>query len=181
MPAIIGRKVGMTQIFGEDGARVPLTVIEAGPCHVTQVKTKDTDGYDAVQLGFGTTKPKSLTKPELGHLKKASAPPVRHLVEFSPEELGAEVAVGADPGDIAAQLGPRVAQIGWIITDFNLGDGPDGITRVDRITSSAPDARVLVLSGEMNRHAAAAASKAGFEVMDKPARPDKIVAWLERA
>lgn len=96
-------------------------------------------------------------------------------------DWGAEVAVGADPGDIAAQLGPRVAQIGWIITDFNLGDGPDDITRVDRITSSAPDARVLVLSGEMNRHAAAAASKAGFEVMDKPARPDKIVAWLERA
>lgn len=94
MPAIIGRKVGMTQIFGEDGARVPLTVIEAGPCHVTQVKTQETDGYDAVQLGFGAGKPKHLTKGQLGHLKKASAPPLRHLHEFSPEELGAEVAVG---------------------------------------------------------------------------------------
>ena len=73
-------------------------------------------------------------------------------------DWGAEVAVGADSGDIAAQLGPRVAQIGWIITDFNLGDGPDGITQVDRITSSAPEARVLVLSGELNRHAAAAAN-----------------------
>jgi len=94
VPAIIGRKVGMTQIFGEDGARVPLTVIEAGPCHVTQVKTQETDGYDAVQLGFGAGKPKHLTKGQLGHLKKASAPPLRHLHEFSPEELGAEVAVG---------------------------------------------------------------------------------------
>lgn len=94
MPAIIGRKVGMTQIFGEDGARVPLTVIEAGPCHVTQVKTQETDGYDAVQLGFGAGKPKHLTKGQLGHLKKASAPPLRHLHEFSPEDLGAELSVG---------------------------------------------------------------------------------------
>lgn len=97
MPAIIGRKVGMTQIFGEDGARVPLTVIEAGPCHVTQVKTLANDGYDAVQLGFGAIKPKGLSKPELGHLKKASAPPIRHLVEFSLEELGAE---GVEVGDV---------------------------------------------------------------------------------
>jgi large subunit ribosomal protein L3 len=94
VPAIIGRKVGMTQIFGEDGARVPLTVIEAGPCPVTQVKTTETDGYDAVQLGFGAAKPKSLNKPKLGHLKKAGAAPVRHLHEFSSEELGIEVAVG---------------------------------------------------------------------------------------
>jgi DNA-binding NtrC family response regulator len=96
-------------------------------------------------------------------------------------DWGAEVAVGADPGDIAAQLGPRMAEVGWIITDFNLGDDRDGLSRVDRIASSAPEARVLVLSGGLNRRAAAAANKAGFEVMDKPARPDKIVAWLERA
>jgi 50S ribosomal protein uL3 len=73
--AIIGRKVGMTQIFGEDGARVPLTVIEAGPCPVTQVKTVETDGYDAVQLGFGAAKPKALNSPKLGHPKKAGARP----------------------------------------------------------------------------------------------------------
>jgi large subunit ribosomal protein L3 len=95
MPAIIGRKAGMTQIFSEDGQRVPLTVIEAGPCPVTQVKTVATDGYDAVQLGFGSAKPKNLTSPERGHLKKAGAPPLRHLREFSREELGdAELAVG---------------------------------------------------------------------------------------
>jgi large subunit ribosomal protein L3 len=94
VPAIIGRKLGMTQIFGEDGARVPLTVIEAGPCPVTQVKTVESDGYEAVQLGFGAAKPKALNGPELGHLKKAGAPPVRHLHEFAPDELGAEVSVG---------------------------------------------------------------------------------------
>jgi len=94
MPAIIGRKLGMTQIFAEDGARVTLTVIEAGPCPVTQVKTEETDGYAAVQLGFGDVRPKLLNKPELGHLRKANAPPVRHLHEFSPAEVGEGLAVG---------------------------------------------------------------------------------------
>ena len=94
MAAIIGRKLGMTQVFAEDGTRVALTVIEAGPCPVTQVKTAATDGYEAVQLGFGATRPKLLTKPELGHLRRASAPPVRHLHEFDPADLGGEVSVG---------------------------------------------------------------------------------------
>jgi large subunit ribosomal protein L3 len=95
MAAIIGRKVGMTQIFAEDGARVPLTVIEAGPCPVVQVKTDERDGYAAVQLGFGAAKAKHINKPEQGHLKKAGAPLMRHLQEFSPEELGLdEVAEG---------------------------------------------------------------------------------------
>jgi large subunit ribosomal protein L3 len=94
MPAIIGRKLGMTQIFAEDGARVTLTVIEAGPCPVTQVKTEETDGYAAVQLGFGDVRPKLLNKPKLGHLRKAKAPPVRHLHEFSPADVGEGLAVG---------------------------------------------------------------------------------------
>ena len=94
MPAIIGRKLGMTQIFSEDGARVTLTVIEAGPCPVTQVKTEATDGYEAVQLGFGDVRPKLLNKPELGHLRKAKAPPVRHLHEFAPAEVGEGLSVG---------------------------------------------------------------------------------------
>ena len=94
MTAIIGRKIGMTQLFTEEGTRVPVTVIEAGPCPVTQVKTADSAGYEAVQLAFGSIRPKRLTKPELGHLKKAGAPPLRHLVEFSPEDVGDELAVG---------------------------------------------------------------------------------------
>jgi DNA-binding NtrC family response regulator len=96
-------------------------------------------------------------------------------------DWGAEVAVGAHANDIVAQLGPRVAEVGWVITDFHLGGRDDGVSLVDRITAAAPEARVLVLSGDLNRHVTAVAAKAGFEVMDKPARPDKIVAWLERA
>lgn len=96
-------------------------------------------------------------------------------------DWGAEVAVGADRQDISNQLGARVAEIGWIIADYNLGPGIDGISEADLMTSDVPDARVLVLSGELTRSATAAAAKAGFEVMDKPARADKIVAWLERA
>ncbi|MEQ8834144.1 MAG: 50S ribosomal protein L3 [Miltoncostaeaceae bacterium] len=94
MAAIIGRKLGMTQIFGEDGVRIPLTVIEAGPCPVTQIKTAGTDGYEAVQLGFGAARPKVLNSPKLGHLKKAGAPPVRHLHEFDPADLGEGLSLG---------------------------------------------------------------------------------------
>jgi large subunit ribosomal protein L3 len=97
MAAIIGRKVGMTQIFAEDGARIPLTVIEAGPCPVVQVKTDERDGYQAAQLGFGASKAKHINKPEQGHLKKGGAPLVRHLHEFSLDELGAE---GLNEGDV---------------------------------------------------------------------------------
>ena len=80
--AIIGRKVGMTQIFDEKGNVIPVTVIEAGPCSVVQVKTVETDGYDAVQLGFGTVKEKKLNKPEKGHFTKVKVTPVKHLREF---------------------------------------------------------------------------------------------------
>jgi large subunit ribosomal protein L3 len=77
---LLGRKVGMTQIFAEDGRVVPVTVIEAGPCYVTQVRTKERDGYEAVQIGYGVAK--RLNGPEKGHLEKAKAPPVRHLREL---------------------------------------------------------------------------------------------------
>ncbi len=80
---LMGRKLGMTQIFDqEEGIAIPVTVIELGPCTVTQIKTPSTDGYSAVQLGYETVKEKALTKPELGHLKKADAPNLRHLKEY---------------------------------------------------------------------------------------------------
>lgn len=82
MKGIIGKKVGMTQVFDDNGNAVPVTVIQAGPCYVTQVRTADKDGYVAVQLGFGETKPQRLSKGELGHLKKRSLPAIRHLREF---------------------------------------------------------------------------------------------------
>lgn len=82
MKGIIGKKLGMTQIFDENGNVIPVTVIEAGPCYVTQVRTGERDGYAAVQLGFGETKPQRLTKGELGHLRRNNLPALRHLREF---------------------------------------------------------------------------------------------------
>jgi large subunit ribosomal protein L3 len=79
---ILGTKLGMTQIFDDAGVAIPVTVIQAGPCTVTQVKTKQTDGYAAIQVGFGEVKPKALNKPLLGHLAKSSAPALRHLSEY---------------------------------------------------------------------------------------------------
>jgi len=91
MAAILARKLGMTQIFGEDGAVARVTVLAAGPCHVTAIRTSERDGYKAVQLAFGSVREKALTKPELGHLAKADAPPLRHLVEFRDEGDGLHV------------------------------------------------------------------------------------------
>jgi large subunit ribosomal protein L3 len=79
---LIGKKIGMTQIFDETGLAVPVTLIEAGPCHVTIVRTKERDGYSAVQLGFGEVKPKRLSAGEIGHLKRSNLPPLRFLREF---------------------------------------------------------------------------------------------------
>lgn len=82
MKGIIGKKIGMTQVFDERGNAVPVTVIQAGPCYVTQVRLKDKDGYTAVQLGFGETKQQRLTKGQLGHLGKHNLPALRTLREF---------------------------------------------------------------------------------------------------
>jgi large subunit ribosomal protein L3 len=92
MSAILARKLGMTQLFTEDGTVERVTVLEAGPCHVTAIRTPDRDGYEAVQLAFGAVKEKHMTKARLGHLKKADAPPLRYLVEFRDE--AAELQVG---------------------------------------------------------------------------------------
>ena len=91
--AIIGKKVGMTQIFDESGKVIPVTVVEAGPCVVTQKKTIETDGYVAVQLGFEDVKESKLTKPEAGHLKKAGVEAKKHLKEFQLENA-ADMNVG---------------------------------------------------------------------------------------
>jgi large subunit ribosomal protein L3 len=97
MAALIGRKVGMTQLFGEDGRVERVSVVEAGPCPVTAVRTHDVDGYVAVQLAFGETTEKRLTKGELGHLAKVDAPPLKHLIEFRDEagelQVGEQVTV----------------------------------------------------------------------------------------
>ena len=82
MPGLLGKKIGMTSVFSADGKNVPCTVIEAGPCVVTQIKTLEKDGYEAVQLGFQEKKEKHTTQPEMGHFKKAGVAPQRHLAEF---------------------------------------------------------------------------------------------------
>jgi large subunit ribosomal protein L3 len=82
MTAILAKKLGMTQRFLEDGRVERVTVLEAGPCPVLGIRTHENDGYEAVQLGFGAVREKALTRAELGHLKKAGAPPLRHVVEF---------------------------------------------------------------------------------------------------
>ena len=86
LKGLIGKKIGMTQIFDNSGAAVPVTLIEAGPCYVTQVRTVEQDRYSAVQLGFSETKPKRLTGGQLGHLKRNDMPPLRYLREFRTNE-----------------------------------------------------------------------------------------------
>src|ERR1039457_5923429 len=97
MSAILAKKLGMTQVFQENGSVARVTVLEAGPCPVTAIRTPERDGYEAVQLAFGQTREKHLSKPELGHLRKADAPPMRHLAEFRDEagehQLGETVTV----------------------------------------------------------------------------------------
>lgn len=109
MKALLGTKIGMTQVFGEDGVVTRVTVIQAGPCVVTQKKTPATDGYSATQIAYGEVKPKRLSKPELGHLKKAGASPRRHLAEVRGEyetAVGDEVTVDAfEPGDVVKVTG----------------------------------------------------------------------------
>ena len=99
MSAILAKKLGMTQVFSEDGSVARVTVLQAGPCPVTAIRTPERDGYDAVQLAFGEVRPKGLTKARLGHLRKVDAPPLRRLVEFRGEvnelQLGDNVTVEA--------------------------------------------------------------------------------------
>ncbi|MGI4873322.1 MAG: 50S ribosomal protein L3 [Janthinobacterium lividum] len=87
MPGIIGKKIGMTSLFTPDGKNIPCTLIEAGPCVVTQVKTVATDGYNAVQLGYGEKKAKNTTKALAGHFAKASTTPKKRLVEFRTDDI----------------------------------------------------------------------------------------------
>src|SRR3954467_4938409 len=109
MAGILGRKVGMTQLFTDEGERIPATVIEAGPCWVTAVRDAERDGYRAVQLAFGEAKERRLQKPRLGHLKKAGAPPLKHLAEFRlGEGDDAEPKIGEQVTVAAFEKGERV-------------------------------------------------------------------------
>ena len=106
MAAILARKLGMTQVFTDEGNVERVTVLEAGPCPVTGIRTVERDGYEAVQLAFGAVKEKHLTKAELGHLRKADAPPSKHLAEFR-DEAG-ELQVGDTVTVEAFEAGQKV-------------------------------------------------------------------------
>ena len=106
---LIGKKIGMTQIFNEEGKVIPVTVIEAGPCVVSQVKSEETDGYNSIQLGFGAIKESKVNKPERGHFTKANIAPARYLREFRVDsiedvkvgdELKADIFMAGDKIDI---------------------------------------------------------------------------------
>ncbi len=99
MNAILGQKLGMTQVFDDQARAIPVTVIKAGPCHVTQIKTMESDGYNAIQISYGEVKPGRINKPEAGHLAKAGVAPAKHLVEVrvsdpSSYTLGQEIRIG---------------------------------------------------------------------------------------
>jgi large subunit ribosomal protein L3 len=106
MSAILAKKLGMTQVFQDDGSVARVTVLQAGPCPVTAIRTPDRDGYEAVQLAYGQAKEKHLTKAEIGHLRKADAPPMRHVVEFRDE--AAELQLGESVTVEAFEVGARV-------------------------------------------------------------------------
>ena len=121
--AIIGKKVGMTQIFDETGKVIPVTVVEAGPCTVTQKKTNETDGYEAVQLGFEDVKESKLTKPEAGHLKKAGVEAVKYLKEFRLED-----AADMNVGDVVKA--DTFAAGDWVdVTGISKGHGYQGVVK----------------------------------------------------
>ena len=121
--AIIGKKVGMTQIFDENGKVIPVTVIEAGPCVVVQKKTDEKDGYNALQLGFQDVKEKKLTKPELGHLKKADVAAKKYLREFRLEDCGAYNVGDEIKADVFAE-GDKVD-----VTGISKGKGYAGVIK----------------------------------------------------
>jgi large subunit ribosomal protein L3 len=135
---LIGRKVGMTQIFDDDGIALPVTVIEAGPCYVTQVKSLDGDGYSAVQLGFDEVKPKRLTGGQLGHLERNELPPLKVLREFRISEPDVE-----EGDELKADLfeaGERVDVVGTskgrgfagVVKRYHFSGGPKTHGQSDR-------------------------------------------------
>ena len=153
MAAIIGKKLGMTQVFAEDGTRVPVTVIEAGPCPVTAVRDADRDGYAAVQLAFGEVPERKLSKAELGHLKKAGAPPARTLVEFRDQgehQVGETLTVEQfEPGQQVKVSGVAIGKgFAGTVRRHNFGRGPvthgsHNVRAPGSIGASADPARVF--------------------------------------
>src|SRR5512136_511551 len=139
LKGLIGKKIGMTQIFDETGAAVPVTLIEAGPCYVTQVRLPEKEGYAAVQFGFGEVKPKRLTSGELGHLTKSELPPLRFLREFrlknSEYKIGDKVTVDVFvPGERVDVIGTSKGKgFAGVVKRYHFAGGPKSHGASDRL------------------------------------------------
>ncbi len=120
---ILGEKLGMTQVFDENNRIVPVTVVKAGPCVVTQIRTQDKDGYSAVQLAYGQIDPRKVTKPVAGHYKAAGVPPRRHLVELRTEDVAGY--------EVGQEIGPDVFAVGASVdvTGTTKGKGTAGVMK----------------------------------------------------
>jgi len=141
MKGILGKKVGMTQIFDDRGEVIPVTVIEAGPCFVAQIKTVERDGYSAIQLGFEETKPKHLTRPQMQHLQKSELPPLRHLREFRDVDDNGEYAEGQkltvdifEPGEYVDVAGTSKGRgFAGVVKRYGFSGGPKTHGQSDRL------------------------------------------------
>jgi large subunit ribosomal protein L3 len=176
MAAIIGKKLGMTQVFADDGTRVPVTVIEAGPCPVTAVRDADRDGYAAVQLAFGAVPERKLSKAELGHLKKAGAPPARTLVEFRDQgehQVGETLTVEQfEPGQQVKVSGVAIGKgFAGTIRRHNFSRGPvthgsHNVRAPGSIGASADPARVFKGIGMPGRMGGKRSTQRRLEVVE---------------
>jgi large subunit ribosomal protein L3 len=178
--AILGKKVGMTQVFNEDGEAIPVTVIEAGPCYVTQVKTPERDGYSAVQLGFEEVKPQRLSGGEKGHLARNDLPSLRHLRELRVREVdveeGQRVLVDVfEVGDWVDVVGTSKGQgFAGVVKRHSFRGGPkthgqsDRLRRAGSIGATSSPGRVwkgLRMAGRMG-HASVTAQSQRVELVD---------------
>lgn len=140
MIGLIGKKIGMTRVFSEDGESIPVTVIQAGPCYISQIKTTKKDGYSAVQLGFKEKKESRATKPQLGHFAKANLKPMYHLKEFRNFELDKEIKIGDEvgidafmPGDVIFVSGKSKGKgFQGVMKRHGFGGGPKTHGQSDR-------------------------------------------------
>ena len=175
MAAILGKKIGMTQLFTEEGESVPVTVIEATPNRVTAIRTADEDGYVAVQLGYGEVPERKLTKGRLGHLAKTEAPALKHLREFrDPEgefELGGEVTVGSfEVGDKVKVSAVAIGKgFQGTVKRHNFGRGPvshgsHNVRAPGSIGASADPARVFKGMKMLGRMGGKRVTQRGLEV-----------------
>ncbi|MFO8035989.1 MAG: 50S ribosomal protein L3 [Anaerolineales bacterium] len=166
MKGLIGKKIGMTQIFDDTGNAVPVTVIEAGPCYVTQIRKLNPDGYSAVQLGFMEVKPHRMTGGELGHLKKYDLPPLKYLREFRTDEeleegekLTVEVFAEGERVDVVGK--PKGRGFTGVVKRHGFSGGPKTHGQSDRwrapgsIGSTSTPGRVFKgkrMAGRMGNH-----------------------------